>query len=821
MKILHLCLLLSGFIPAAFGQVSGRLTTATGQPIPFANVLLLKSSDSSLVKAALTDEKGAYRIAPVTPGQYLLRYSNIGYQVFTSAPFILSAAQPQKDAGTLVLAEDTRQLGEVVVRAEKPLFQPRTDGMVVNVQNSLLTKGSSALNVLERSPGVMIDYRNNGIMLNGKSGVMVMINGKLIRMSMDQVVSLLSSMSADNIEKIELLTTPGSRYDADGSAGMINIVLKKDQRQGTHGSFSVIGGYGWRQKGTAGINLAHNTKRTNLYGSYTYSMNKSYSDLYITSAQNMPVLGGRMEVISWDTTHQVQHNHDVTVGIDHQLNDKTTLGANVAYNSSRSGFTTVTNAGYNVLPDSLLQYNGLVNGRNRWQNLISSIYLEKKLRAGEQLNLDVDYLYFNNNNPSEVFSQFVNEHGVRAGENDSLFAPLQRGFANTTIQVGVAKADYSRQLNAAIKLEAGIKGTYTRSTSTSRIESLINDKWVNRSETLNDILMKESIGAAYTSVNVQLNPATSLVAGLRYEYAHTRIDNPQTGENTLNRKLGVLFPNISLSRKLGEDAELQLAYNKRISRPSYNDLASYVIYSDPTAVYTGNPFLRPTISHNIKLGYNNKGYTFSLLFSRDNDPIIRYQISQTAAANLLYISPQNMAYLNSVAFQANVPVKVNDWWSMSYSLTSALYNYKVVHTLQPVTQTYLGYSFNFSETFQLPKRFSAELSGWYNARSYNGSVKVDGFGAINAGIKKELNNNAGSLQLSVTDVLRSFSIHTRYGTLTREAFDIVNDVFIHTESTVRPVFRLTYARSFGGSGLKSTARKEGGAKDERDRIRKE
>jgi hypothetical protein len=387
--------------------------------------------------------------------------------------------------------------------------------------------------------------------------------------------------------------------------------------------------------------------------------------------------------------------------------------------------------------------------------------------------------------------------------------------------VGVVRLDYSRQLSAAVRLEAGIKGTYTRSSGTARIESLLNGEWISRTETLSNILMQESIGAAYAAVSAQLNPATTLAGGLRYEYARTRMNNAQTGQLTVSRRQGVLFPTASLTRKLNDHAELQLGYSKRINRPSYNDLASYVIYSDPSAVYTGNPLLLSTITHNIKLAYNNRGAAFSLLFSHDGHPIVRYQISQTAAANLLYISPQNMRYLNSITLQANVPVKVNSWWAMSYSATGGLYSFRVVHTPEPVSHTYAGYSFNASQTFQLPGRFSAELSGWYNSRSYNGSIWAGGFGTMSAGVKKELPGNAGSLQLSVTDLLQSFNIHTRYGTLTREAFDIKNDVFIHLESTLRPVFRLTYAWSFGGSGVKSTGKKESGAAAEKERIRKE
>ncbi|HMG10427.1 MAG TPA: TonB-dependent receptor, partial [Mucilaginibacter sp.] len=232
MKILCFSLLLFCLLQDALAQVSGKITINNGQPLSFANVSLLKRADTSIVKSTLTNENGIYRMANISPGIYVLRLSSIGYQTWISPAFELTANKTGKDFGTIVMSEATRQLGEVVIRANKPLYQQRPDGMVVNVGNSVLTKGSSALQVLERSPGVVIDHRNNGINLNGKSGVVVMMDGKLMRMPTDQVVTMLNGMSADNIDKIELLTTPPAGYDAEGSAGVINIVSKKNKRQG-------------------------------------------------------------------------------------------------------------------------------------------------------------------------------------------------------------------------------------------------------------------------------------------------------------------------------------------------------------------------------------------------------------------------------------------------------------------------------------------------------------------------------------------------------------------------------------------------------------
>ncbi|MDO6429114.1 outer membrane beta-barrel family protein [Flavitalea sp. BT771] len=709
--------------------------------------------------------------------------------------------------------KDTSVLKEAVIRGRKPLVQQRPDGIVVNVENSIMTKGSSALEVLERSAGIIIDRRNNNIFLNGKDGVMVMFDGKLMRMPLSQVITLLQGMSADDIEKIELLTTPPSKYDADGSAGLINIVLKKNKRRGTHGNLSVTGGYGWREKSTASLNLAHNTQRSNLYGTYSFSHDRTYTNVYITGTNDFPVLGGMLDVLFLDTTRTTQNNHNFTAGWERRISPKTSIGASLIYSINGTKLHAINNAGYNVLPDSLLSFRGTVDLRNHWHNLVSSVWLEQKIREDEKITFDMDYLLYSNDNPSEVQSSFTDKHGDRAGTNDdSLFSPAQRGHANTLIRVGVVKADYERQLNRKLRLESGAKGTYTRTSSTSGLESVVNGEWTPRSETVNNVVMREGIAAAYASVDVGLDSATHVTMGARYEYSDTRLP-------AIHRSGGFLFPSLFFSHKVGARSEVQLSYTGRISRPTYNDLASFVGYVDPVAVFTGNPLLRPTITKNVKLGYNIGDYTFSVLAGHDDHPIQETQLTESPDKDLMYVSPQNFVYRDELTFQANLPWKVNDWWNMSYSLTGGWRRFKEDFTVVPVKKTWFGCSLSFTQTFRLPKSYSAELSGWWNSSTYWGMIRAEGFGALNVGVKKDLKNNGGTLQVAVSDVLRTLQIRMRFGTLTREAFATTSYVRVNTESRIFPIIKLTYSRSFGtGPGAQQRERK--GSRDEIDRIRK-
>ncbi|HEY4206050.1 MAG TPA: outer membrane beta-barrel family protein, partial [Puia sp.] len=394
------------------------------------------------------------------------------------------------------------------------------------------------------------------------------------------------------------------------------------------------------------------------------------------------------------------------------------------------------------------------------------------------------------------------------------------GMAGTHIQVGVLKMDYSRELSKKIKWETGVKGTYTRSSSSSGLESLVDGGWVHRDDATNDMLMNEGIGAAYASMSLQPNASTSISFGARYEYSYTNMKNQVTGETTVDRRSGALFPSLFFSQRLKEGSELQMSCTRRISRPTYNDLASFIGYVDPIALFTGNPFLLPTITSNIKLGYNYKNYIFSLLYSQDDHPIVESQLTESPRGDLMYVSPQNMRNRRNITAQANLPWKVNNWWNMSYNLVGGWKRFAEDYTSQPLEKTYWGYSMNMTQTFQLPRNFSAELSGWYNSPTYGGTVRVESLWSLNTGIKKELAKNAGVLQLSVSDVLRTMKIRIKFGTLTREAFGTVSDVMVNTESRTFPIVKLTYSRSFG-RGPAHSVKTMSGAQDEMERIRKD
>ncbi|CAM4042965.1 Outer membrane receptor proteins, mostly Fe transport [Pedobacter westerhofensis] len=711
-----------------------------------------------------------------------------------------------------------RQLGEVIVRGNKPLFQQQAGGLVVNVQSSLLSKGSSVLQVLERSPGVVIDPRNNTIALNGKTGVTVMLDGRLIRLSVAQVVALLSNMNADNIDKIELLSTPPANYDADGNAGLIKIVTRKNKQQGTSGSFNINGGYGKGEKAGVNMSLNHNGRKMNWYGSYAFTHEKTFGEMLAEGTENVLAVGGQTTFSYLGTSKPVSNYHNAIAGFETVLSPSLTIGGNINYTNSLNYSHHLNRGFYRMKPDSVLLFNSVIEGSGSSQVTTGSVNIEKVISKGEKIGLQLDYIYYQNHSNTAVQSSFIDNYGNPAGTTDSLYAPVQRNFADTKINVKVAKLDYAKALGDRWKLESGAKGTFTTNKGVSGIENLVGNHWLNALPASGNLQVRETIAAAYVSLSFQPDSVTSLLAGARYEYSNNRAENQMNHIITFKRSLSKLFPNIFLSRKLDAISELQLSYTRRISRPTYNDLASYITYNDPVSVFSGNPALKPVLTSNLKFGYTYRSYSFSVLASRDEDPIVQGQVVSGPSKQLVYIAPQNLLWQNNLVFQANVPFSVSRWWQMSYSLTAGWRKFKLDYTPAPVQKAYSNYTVSYNQSFTLPRLYALELSGYYNSLAYYGTQEIRGLGSLNIGIKKELRDNKGSFQLSVSDVLSSLSYRSYIGTLTRDAFDSDVRLRYSSETSKFPVFRLVYSRSFGSNGVNQQRRSEGGAKDERQRI---
>lgn len=258
------------------GGVGGIVKDVAGKPLEFVSLMLLKATDSTLVKGVVSNATGAYEFENVTEGNYRVAATQLGYQKIHSESFTVDASHTRITVPTLTMQEQRKVLSEVTVTAKKPFIEQQIDRTIVNVENSIVSSGSTALEVLEKAPGVTIDRQNEQIQLKGKQGVIVMIDGKQTYLSGQEVTNLLKNTPSDNIEKIEIITNPSSKYDAAGNSGIINIRMKKNKNFGTNGSIIVGVGYGRYEKSNPSLRLNHREGKINIFGNYSFFHNRSF-----------------------------------------------------------------------------------------------------------------------------------------------------------------------------------------------------------------------------------------------------------------------------------------------------------------------------------------------------------------------------------------------------------------------------------------------------------------------------------------------------------------------------------------------------------------
>lgn len=764
---------------------------------------------------SLSADDGSFRIDNVKSGRYLLQLKFIGFENRYSEAFSYTTRQPEVNLGTLSLREETIVIEGVVVTAQQMQIEQHMEGTTLNVQSSLMSRGSSALQILENSPGVVYDRRNNELMLNGKSGTLIMINGRPVRMAPAEVLAMLQGMSADNLEKVELLTNPSAKYDADGSAGIINLVTKKQEEEGTNGSASVSGGYGWGPKQAVSLSANHRKGPVNYHGSYSFNYDHFFSDFHATGFQTIPALNGEVNFDFLNKSERKRTGHSATAGLEKEFGNGVLLGGNILYNVSTLKEKINNNGNYVFEDDSFLHADILVRGRSVHNNLNASLFSEKRLKNDGKLSFDASYLWYNNDAPTTAESVYLDENGEITNPENDVYSNGNRGESNTDVDIGVLKLDFETKIGSKLKLETGIKGSYSTTSNEAKLERLSDGGgWVSEEQNRSSLEIDEKIGASYLSLLYSPDSLTTINTGLRYEYW-----DRDFSEEGLDSKFGKFFPSLFLSRTMTPSASLQLVYNRRITRPDYNDLTNFLRYNDPTSVFTGTPELKPAVSENLKLGYQFMDKNIALVYTHELNPIARFQLSENKRSDLVVIAPLNLDYIRSLGIQAHIPFSLTKWWNVSAGGTLSSRQFKISYARQPVKKDYIAYNLYLNQSFSLPKDFSAELSGRYNSDHYNGSTEVQGFGTLNFGLKKDLKNNMGSIQFTITDVLESTIYRWKVGTLTEEAFDSRTKVKIRPESAHARIFRLSWSKSFGNVKTKGFRQRQSGAQEERSRIK--
>ncbi|CAN5443405.1 outer membrane beta-barrel family protein [soil metagenome] len=804
---MKLCIILASALLAlsttGFSQsiISGKINDLETNGIAFANVLLRNNFDSVLVKGAVTDESGYFILSNIPNGNYIIESYMVGYSKSYSS--IISLSQPGKiNLGYIILVEDTRELDGVTIEASKPLYELEMGKMVINVQNSITSAGLSAIDVLERSPGVFVNRQNNAFSLSGKDGVIVLINGKRSRMPMDAVYQMLAGLNAGDIEKIEIMTVPPANYDSDGDAGFINIVMKRNNGLvGSNGTITAGLGYGSGTNGNFSLNLNHQGNKISWFGNYSLNY---MEQLQIWENYRKSSNGAESVITSNESIRDTDRtSHNYQFGFDYQIGSNTIFSGLLSgfYNRFLNNAPTSAVFNYSLSPDTVIELT--VTEKNLWRHLMGNINIHHTFKNGQVLNANLDYLTYDNNNPSKYNNRYYSESG------SFILKEENRISKDTPIKMWVAKVDHSLKIGESVILESGIKGTFSELTNDVLFEEKKGEIWTENPSYSNYAYLTEDILAAFTSINIVVDEKTSINAGMRYEHTKTYLDT-LGGVRLINRNYGNFFPSLFLSRKLNQNNIIQLSYGRRITRPTFNEMAPFVFFIDPYTFFSGNENILPTFTHNIKGDYSYKSFIFSLQYSLDKNVIMRFQPSIDPETNMLILASDNIDLRYTLAATFTIPFQFTKWWEMQNNLTA---NWQQITTelneeFYQVGQK--GFQINSTHTFKLPNKYTMELAGYYSSPVINGYFNWLARGFVNLGIQKEF-SNGGALRFSCNDILETTQL--RWKTFDESSFSFKGRLKFDKRR-----FVVTYTHKFGNNKVKGTRKRSVGSQEEQNRV---
>ncbi|HYI77924.1 MAG TPA: outer membrane beta-barrel protein [Chryseolinea sp.] len=774
-----------------FGQISDRQ-----QRLPSVTVMLL-SIDSAVVKGVVTDSVGKFVIESIFPGHYIISASMVGYAKFVSP---IEVTNRNIALPLITLEDEPTALHEVVVKGERQRFEQEIDRTVINLEGSITSSGNTILEILQKSPGVVVNRQNNTITINGKSGVRLMINNKLMQLPTDAVIQMMDGMSGSNVEKIEIITAPSSEYDAEGNGGIINIVTMGGKDFGTNASLGLTIGARWAENLGANFNIHHRGKKIAYFADYSIVRNHNMHIVQMNRESTDDSFG---QTITSDSRREnITTQQNLNAGLEWQVAKKTTLNFLFTGYNRNWKLSALTEDINRVRMDSSITTGMKIHESNVWKSANGSFGVQTRIDEKSEVSLSLDYLFYHNDNPSTY-------------ENAVIIEPANsQSFNNvdvdktTPIRTFVAKMDYKNQISPSVLLEGGIKSVTSTLDNNVLVQELVAGVWVPDPMFTSYSMLDERIYAGYFSTKVQVDNQLQINGGIRYEYTQSVISS--RGENDLTeRRYGYFFPTLSIKKNLGLEEDLEISYTRRITRPTYNDIAPYVFFWGPNTFSAGNTSLYPAVSDAVRVGYSYKHWSTSVQYSHVRNEITMLQPEIDDAQNLFYRS-QNLKYLNTIGWSVNYSTSISTWWELQSNLTAQYQSGRTSSFNANTSLQLFSVNINLINIFKLPRDFAIEISGIYQSRALSGISQFLPVGSLNAGIQKSFGDK-GILRLSMDDIL--YTNYWRIKTTSPE--NGLNTYFSYNWHN--QFIRLTYTRNLGNTKLKSL-RLKSGSEEERSRI---
>jgi hypothetical protein len=654
-----------------------------------------------------------------------------------------------KELGSLKMEIDDKAMTNVNILSMRPTIVQKADRMVVNVEGTAMAAGNTAYDVLSKAPGIFIDQDGN-IQLNGRTGVTVMIDGRLTYLSPRDLRTLLEGMPAENLKNLEIITNPSAKYDAEGVTGILNINLRKNTLRGMNGSVYSGYNYNFKQHGySVGGNINFKTNRWNSFLNVDLASRAGGREATFTRIFYAPGNTTYFNQTAYGN-FRVQGPPSIRIGTDYSLNDRNTIGAMLNYtrNNGRSDFLTDTYIGSD--PKNPSQFIIADNyNKNAYRNLTGNIHYTSKLDTlGSNFSVDLDYVRINNKGEGNFYNYFTDLSNNEVTE-DFLYTYIPNGY-----DIYSARTDFAFHRKNEQVWEFGAKAAHVISDNDSRFYFNNNGLQLDPNRT-NHFKYEETIVAAYLNSKGNISKSLSYQVGLRAENTNSNGQLITTGV-TNKREYLDFFPSLFLQQKVNKNYGINYSYSRRLTRPNYGNLNPFRYYRDPYTWVEGNPFLRPQYTHSFSVAQVLKGlYNLTVSYQLTKDMMSEIPILDVDETTTTYTTG-NMDKGHSVAVNAVGPVRLGKKWDSQNTLLLSYSKYDILSNNGPLTNDQVFFMAQSNHTILLPKDFRLEVNLLFRGPAAAGLYRMASMHRVDLAIKKPLFNKKLDVTMNVSDLFKGF-----------------------------------------------------------------
>ena len=780
----------------------GSLTNEYNEPVAFANIGLFNAADSMMAKAGYAEEDGSFTVSNLAPGTYYLNIAFVGYATYTSATFMVSPTEVT-NIDPIQMTPLVTELGDVVVTSTKPIIEVKPDKTVFNIEGSINATGNNALELLRKAPGVVVD-NNERLMIAGKSGVKVYIDGRQSILSGDDLANYLKTLQSSQIEAIEIITQPSARYEADGNAGIINIRLIKDKSLGTNALLSLSHNQATHGQTNINANLNNRTANLNTFGNINYASGASseYSNFERTTS-GLFATQNNTGINSWE-------NISLRTGLDLTTGKNSTVG--ILFDGYRQDGPSDQDIKSILYPAEGEPVSAFLHGTNQMDQLRENYNFNSNYKYdnkdGAILNIDLDYGKYTSEGDSYQPNYYYDPV-----TNDLTDTRIFSSNTLTSIDIKTLKLDYESPLWGGA-VGTGLKLALVNTNNGFEFYDIIDDIPVLNTDQSNTFDYDENVNAAYLTYKKQWTKI-GIHAGTRIEHTTSKGEltslTPENGE-TVSQEYVDLFPSGGVSYQLNTKNAFSLNYSKRIDRPGYQDLNPFEFKLDELTYQKGNPFLKPQYSNSVQLSHTyNYTLTTTLSYSPTKD--LMAPLTDTASNGAAFLTTENIADQDIISLSVSYPIALSKLWNVfvNTGITNT-HNKADFGEGKIVDITANTFNVYAQSSYILPKNFTFELSGWYNSPGiWGGNFATAEIWSIDAGIQKKIWNDKGTLKISVSDIFKTqaWAGENSFGDLAMKA----NGGYESRQ------LKVNFTYSLGNANVKDQRNRSTGLEDESKRIK--